>query len=785
MNTSEGSSLVLCSTRNCMMTEEEELRMAEYELSEVEAQLLSLEDKKQLILERIEKLKDNILLKKNQLLASRNWANTDFPWSRKVKEILKSIFKLDGFRQLQLETINATLSNEDVILIMPTGGGKSLCYQLPALVKPGMSIVVSPLVSLMEDQLMALKALNVNAKMLSATSTKEEVNEIQNDMVNKNGRLKLLYVTPEKLAKSKRFMTKLQKMYGLGRLSLIAIDEVHCCSQWGHDFRPDYKFLGVLKAMFPDVPMLGLTATSTSKITIDVQKMLSIQGCLVFRASFNRPNLYYEVRIKSSNQEECLQELVNLLKTRYKGQSGIIYTTSIKDCEQLMVDLRNKDLRIGCYHANLDPELRSKVHNKWLTGEYQAVVATIAFGLGIDKPDVRFVIHHSLSKSMENFYQESGRAGRDNKKAECIVLYRLADVFKLSTMVFTQQTGLQNLYNIVAYCLDQVRCRRTIIASYFDEAWDSQNCNAMCDNCRRPREKKEVNVTQYCRSMYQLISNAAGNDVKLTAQKLIDAWYGKGAGNLRVKSVPIPTFPRETGESVIAHLLVEGYLQEDFHFTPYSTISYLKRGPKAAAALSDEHRIVMNISGKAVPPGNSLSHNVSSDKKESPSHGTEKTNDASRKNLSDSSNKTNSSSRKSLSHNSEQTKDFSKKSSSHSLEKSNDSSRKSSSHNSEKATDDCRKSTKTPDDNKSKSSTTSSHHKKKEGKNDSISKSSFDNKIYNKIQNSVSDTHNNDTVSKDESTVVFLSSDSDDDFRSKMQVPQKRKAAVLDSDSDG
>ncbi|KAJ4429448.1 hypothetical protein ANN_21617 [Periplaneta americana] len=575
-------------TDNSKVTEEEELAAAEYELSEVEAQLLNLSDRKQILLQRIEKIKDTILLKKNHLLTSRNWASTDFPWSNKVKEILKSVFKLSGFRPLQQETINAVLSNEDVILIMPTGGGKSLCYQLPALVKSGITLVISPLVSLMEDQLMGLRGLNVPAAMFSATSTKEEVNSIQDAMLNKNGKLKLLYVTPEKLAKSKRFMTKLQKMYGLGRLSLIAIDEVHCCSQWGHDFRPDYKFLGVLKGMFPD-------------------------GCLVLKASFNRPNLYYEVRVKASNQEECLQELADLLKTRYQGQSGIIYTTSIKDCEQLMYDLRKKNLRVGCYHANLEAELRSKVHSKWMSGEYQAVVATIAFGLGIDKPDVRFVIHHSLSKSMENFYQESGRAGRDNKRAECILLYRLADVFKLSSMVFTQQTGLQNLYSMVDYCLDTNRCRRDIIASHFDEAWDNKDCSAMCDHCRKPKERKEVDITSYCRAMYRLISNAAGSDTKLTAQKLLDAWYSKGASNLRVQSIPVPKFSRETGESIVGYLLIKGYLQEDFHFTPYSTISYLKRGPKASAAMSDNHKIIMYFSGKSLSPS-SVQNNKTTEK---------------------------------------------------------------------------------------------------------------------------------------------------------------------------
>ncbi|KAK7871500.1 hypothetical protein R5R35_010218 [Gryllus longicercus] len=579
------------------VTLQDKLAEIDYELQTVETQILSLQERKEFLLRQKQSLKDEMTLKKSLTLANRNWSSKDFPWYKKVVEVLETTFKLPGFRPHQLQTVNAVLSKEDTILIMPTGGGKSLCYQLPALVLPGITLVISPLVSLMEDQLFALKALNVNAAMMSASATREEVNSIQQAMVDKNSKLKMIYVTPEKLAKSKRFMTKLQKMYELKRLSLMAIDEVHCCSQWGHDFRPDYKFLGVLKGMFPDVPILGLTATATSKVIVDVQKMLNISGCLVFRASFNRPNLFYEVREKPSNQKECFDSLVELMKTKYAGKSGIIYATSIKDCEELMQELRKRGIRAGCYHATLDAALRSKVHQKWLSGEYQAVVATIAFGMGIDKPDVRFVIHHSLSKSMENFYQESGRAGRDNKPADCILYYRFADVFRLSTMVFTQQTGLECLYGIVAYCLDKTRCRRSIIASHFNEGWDTSDCNEMCDHCRRPREKKEIEIVEYCRSLYKLIQNAAGNDAKLTAQMLVDAWFGKGKANLRVSSVKVPSLSREMAEDVVGHLLIEGYLAEDFHFTPYNTISYIKRGPRAAAALSEKATVKMCVQG--------------------------------------------------------------------------------------------------------------------------------------------------------------------------------------------
>lgn len=257
--------------------------------------------------------------------SSIDWENGSFSWTEQASSLLQSHFKMDAFRPLQRSCVNAILSGRDAILVMPTGGGKSLCYQLPALLTPGLTLVISPLVSLMEDQLLAVKTLGIESAMLSASTPREGVNKVHADMTDPiGGSLRLLYVTPERIGKSKRFVSKLEKCYSLGRLARVVIDEVHCASQWGHDFRPDYKALGLLKRQFPGAPLLGLTATATAKVLGECVEMLCLpeEGCLVFRASYNRPNLYYEVRAKPSASREQVLAMTELIKTRFRNQSG-------------------------------------------------------------------------------------------------------------------------------------------------------------------------------------------------------------------------------------------------------------------------------------------------------------------------------------------------------------------------------------------------------------------------------------------------------------------------------
>jgi ATP-dependent DNA helicase Q1 len=319
-----------------------------------------------------------------------------------------------------------------------------------------------------------LKKRGIAAELLSSSTDNETVNRVHK-FLNDSGystQLKLLYVTPERMAKSKRLMSALQKSYQNKKLERIAIDEVHCCSILGHDFRPDYKYLGTLKTLFPNTPIIGVTATASRKVLLDVQKILNIRGCLIFNSPFNRPNLFYGVLEKPSETEAVYDLLADLLKNRYAGQSGIIYTFSIKDTETLTSELLQRDCKVRPYHASLEPSQRTSVYQKWMNNEVQAVVATIAFGLGIDKPDCRFVIHHTLSKSMENFYQESGRCGRDGNYAECVLLFKFSDMFKISTMTFAESNGLKNAYSMVNYCINAKKCRRDLFSNYFTEVWN-------------------------------------------------------------------------------------------------------------------------------------------------------------------------------------------------------------------------------------------------------------------------------------------------------------------------
>ncbi|KAH9320595.1 hypothetical protein KI387_015234, partial [Taxus chinensis] len=489
-----------------------------------------------------------------------NWTGS-FEWDQQVDDVRLNVFGIPTYRINQREIINAVMSGKDVIVIMAAGGGKSLCYQLPALLRSGTSLVVSPLLSLIQDQVMGLVALGIRASMLTSTTSKEEEKSIYKALEKGEGELRVLYVTPEKISKSKRFMSKLEKCNHAGRLTLIAIDEAHCCSQWGHDFRPDYKNLGILKTQFPKVPMIALTATATQRVQEDLKEMLQISRCVKFVSSVNRPNLFYEVREKSSNGMAVIDDIADFIRASYKNkESGIVYCFTRKECEQVAKELRQRGISADHYHADMDTKTRERVHLRWSGNKIQVIVGTVAFGMGINKPDVRFVIHHSLSKSLETYYQESGRAGRDGLPSHCLLYFRPADLPRQSSMVFYEHAGLQNLYAIARFCQSKRSCRRAAFFRHFGEPL--QECNGMCDNCSFSKEIKDVDVTSHARSLLSLLKEMQSNDQRATLLQLVDNWktkYRKEGTNVAASELS-KDLKKEDVEQMIVQLLLDGVL---------------------------------------------------------------------------------------------------------------------------------------------------------------------------------------------------------------------------------
>lgn len=480
-----------------------------------------------------------------------------------IREHLKKFFGFSEFKGNQAQVVESVLKGEDTFVIMPTGGGKSLCYQLPALMQKGTAIVVSPLIALMKNQVDSLRGISEAsgvAHVLNSSLSKKDIEQVKNDI--RSGVTKLLYVAPESLTKDEN-VEFLQN----SEISFYAIDEAHCISEWGHDFRPEYRNLRSIIQRIGRKPIIGLTATATPKVQVDIQKNLGMEDAQVYKASFNRPNLFYEVRPKTPDVD---RELVRFIKG-HEGKSGIIYCLSRKKVEDLAETLKVNGIRALPYHAGLDAGSRTRHQDAFLMEETDVIVATIAFGMGIDKPDVRFVVHYDMPKSLESYYQETGRAGRDGGEGHCLAFYAYKDIEKLEKFlhgkpVSEQEVGMQLLQEVIAYAETAIN-RRKFLLHYFGEEFDEENGPGAKNDDNSQNPKPQVEAGEELKLFLELVR--AGNQ-RFKEDGLVRILTGQLNSMLKqYKANQLPQFsqgadqPVNFWQSVCRQAIVAGYLKKD------------------------------------------------------------------------------------------------------------------------------------------------------------------------------------------------------------------------------
>lgn len=489
---------------------------------------------------------------------------------------LQEHFGFNKFKGNQEKAIESLLAGHDTFVIMPTGGGKSLCYQLPAIISEGVAIIVSPLIALMKNQVDLVRGYSSNdevAHFLNSTLTKKEIKEVHDDLLT--GKTKMLYVAPETLTKQENL-----EFFADLKISFFAVDEAHCISEWGHDFRPEYRRLREMMTQInPDIPVIALTATATPKVQSDITKNLDLHNPNVFISSFNRPNLYYEVlpKIKKSQTDESIVRFIKGMK----GSSGIIYTLNRKTTEELADILTANGIKAVAYHAGLDSKLRAERQDQFLNEDVQVICATIAFGMGIDKPDIRFVIHYNIPKSIENYYQETGRAGRDGLEGKCILYYSHKDVSKLEHLMrdkplSEREVGAQLISETVAFAETGV-CRRKLLMSYFGEEYENENCGS-CDNCKHPKERIEAKDEAVI-----VLKAIKALDERFATDYIVKIIEGKLTPQIKMfRHDGLDVFASGNDKesyfwnSLIRQLLLEGLLSKDIE--EYGVLKFTKKG---------------------------------------------------------------------------------------------------------------------------------------------------------------------------------------------------------------